>query len=366
MDARTHSDGRRRLRRSRWAAIGAAVAVTIGGGGLIAVDAASSTPSSTVTITPVRVLDTRTMGLPGPFVSAVSQKLQIIGSAVPADATGVLLNVTVVQPTAAGFVSVRPGDSSGAPSTSSLNFAAGQTVPNSVQVGLPTVRANAGQIDITYDANGVAGPTTELLIDVVGYMVPGGGGEPGPKGDTGEPGPKGDTGATGPTGDTGATGPKGDTGQAGPKGDTGEPGPKGDTGAPASANSEIFTWSFSGQFTGQSVPRSSQSVVNGSTTVPISATMSITATDPDCVRYTARIRGAGSGAGGIFWDFTFDSTGTLIASFPGEAEFNDSGLDRALSVSLSCVGGSGPQVLFDVELAGTFTFRVDRPPTPFS
>ena len=198
MDAHTRSDGRRRLWRSRWAAIGAAVAVTIGGGGLIAVDAASSTPSSTVTITPVRVLDTRTdVGLPGPFVSAVSQKLQIVGSAVPTDATGVLLNVTVVQPTAAGFVSVRPGDSSGAPSTSSLNFAAGQTVPNSVQVALPTVGANAGQIDITYDANGVAGPTTDLLIDVVGYMVPGGG-EPGPKGDTGAPGPRGDTGAPGP------------------------------------------------------------------------------------------------------------------------------------------------------------------------
>jgi len=40
-----------------------------------------------------------------------------------------------------------------------------------VQVGLPTTGANAGQIDITYDAFGVAGPTTDVLIDVVGYTI---------------------------------------------------------------------------------------------------------------------------------------------------------------------------------------------------
>ena len=78
-------------------------------------------------------------------------------------------------PTADGFLSVRPGDASGTPSTSSLNFKAGEVMPNSVQVGLPTSGAN-GQIDITYDALGATpGPTTEVLIDVVGYMVAGGG-----------------------------------------------------------------------------------------------------------------------------------------------------------------------------------------------
>ena len=171
-------DGERRgLWRSRWAAIGAAVAVTLGGGGFFAVQAASSVPSSVVTIDPVRILDTRTdVGLAGPFVSPVSQKLQVTGGAVPSGATGVLLNVTAVQPQAAGFVSIRPGDATGAPTTSSLNVDAGQTVPNSVQVGLPTSGANAGQIDITYDAYGQAGPSTEMLIDVVGYMVAGGGG----------------------------------------------------------------------------------------------------------------------------------------------------------------------------------------------
>ena len=64
------NEPRRRLWRSRWAAIGAAVAVTFGAGGLFAASAAS--PESTVvTIEPVRILDTRDptdIGLPGPFV----------------------------------------------------------------------------------------------------------------------------------------------------------------------------------------------------------------------------------------------------------------------------------------------------------
>ena len=190
--------------RSRWAAIGAAIAVTLGGGGIFVANAASSAPSSVVTIDPVRILDTRTdIGLPGPFVSAMSQKLQVTGAAVPAGATGVLLNVTVVAPSAAGFLSVRPGDASGAPSTSSLNFTAGDIVPTAVQVGLPTSGPTAGQIDITYDAFGTPGPTTEVLIDVVGYMTAGGGGG------AATPGPAGPAGPAGATGATGATGPAG-------------------------------------------------------------------------------------------------------------------------------------------------------------
>src|SRR4051812_37326416 len=124
--------------RSRWAAFGAAVAVSIGGGGVFLASAAPGPAESTiVNVTPVRVLDTRDsvdVGLPGPFVSAVSQKLQITGlvpttnssqTPVPVGATGVLLNVTAVGPTANGFISVRPGDATGAPATSSLNVTAG-------------------------------------------------------------------------------------------------------------------------------------------------------------------------------------------------------------------------------------------------
>lgn len=170
--------------RSRWAAVGAAVAVSVGGGGVFLASAAPGpTESTIVMVTPARVLDTRdpvNLGLDGPLVSAVSQKLQITGSVqtaggtatvVPAGATGVLLNVTAVSPTANGFISIRPGDASGTRSTSSLNVQTGSILPNAVQVALPTGGANAGKIDITWDAYGTGGPTTELLVDVVGYTT---------------------------------------------------------------------------------------------------------------------------------------------------------------------------------------------------
>jgi hypothetical protein len=145
--------------------------------------APSSTESTFVAVSPERILDTRDpidVGLDGPFVSGVSQKLGVVGvvatsagprEVVPAGATGVALNVTVVGPSAAGFVSIRPGDATGAPSTSSLNFEAGVVQPNAVTVELPTSGANAGAIDITFDAYGAVGPTTDLLIDVVGYTT---------------------------------------------------------------------------------------------------------------------------------------------------------------------------------------------------
>ncbi|HSP28531.1 MAG TPA: hypothetical protein VLN74_08280 [Ilumatobacteraceae bacterium] len=158
------------------------MAVSLGAGGVFFADAASP-PSSVVMVTPVRVLDTRdpvNVGLNGPFVSAIGQDLQVTGliattggpaTVVPTGATGVILNVTVVGATASGFLSVRPADAPGAPPTSNLNFLSGQLVPNAVTVQLPTSGPDAGRIEITYDAYGVSGPTTDVLVDVVGYTV---------------------------------------------------------------------------------------------------------------------------------------------------------------------------------------------------
>jgi hypothetical protein len=166
--------GGRRLTRSRWAAIGAAVAVTLGGGGTYWANAAPAPPpSAIVTINPERILDTRTgVGLIGQFASRVPRKLQVVGPHVPAGATAVLLNVTVVTPSAAGFLTVRPGNATGLPRTSSLNFPAGAVVANSVQVALPTSGPQTGTIDITFDALGRTGPVADVLADVVGYVVP--------------------------------------------------------------------------------------------------------------------------------------------------------------------------------------------------
>ena len=88
---------------------------------------------------------------------------------VPVGATGVLLNVTAVSPTGAGFISVRPGDATGAPSTSNLNVFPGDIVPNQVTVAIPTSGVNIGKIDITYGS--APGNTVDIIVDVVGYTT---------------------------------------------------------------------------------------------------------------------------------------------------------------------------------------------------
>jgi len=136
--------------------------------------------SAFVAVTPTRVLDTRSnLGLAGAFVSLVSRDLMVTGSittangvqtVVPAGATGVVLNLTSVRSNATGFVSVRPADATGTPTTSNLNIAvAGQTVANSVTVKVPTAGGDAGKIELTYNAQGVPNKTTDLIVDIVGY-----------------------------------------------------------------------------------------------------------------------------------------------------------------------------------------------------
>lgn len=176
-----------RLRSAAWFATGvvltliAALTITQAW----SVDAAPGDDESVVVPVnpPVRVLDTRDaneVGLAGPFVSPTAQKLKVTGSiptstgpkiVLPDGATGVLLNVTAVRPTSDGFISVRPGDATGTPATSNLNVKAGDNIPNAVTVALPTTGTNAGQIDITYVSGNVAGPSTEILVDVVGYLT---------------------------------------------------------------------------------------------------------------------------------------------------------------------------------------------------
>jgi hypothetical protein len=182
-DSTTNSTGRSGMWRSRWAAIGAAVAVTFGAGGLIGATAASP-ESSTVSIAPVRILDTRdpqNVGLVGPFASTVSQDLKVTGpvavagggtaTVVPAGASGVYLNVTPVNSTAGGFISVRPANATGVPSTSNVNFTVGDINPNAVLVEVPVGGTDDGKTEITYNAFEVLGPTTDILVDVVGYTT---------------------------------------------------------------------------------------------------------------------------------------------------------------------------------------------------
>ncbi len=205
--------------RSRWAAVGAAVAITLGAGGLSTARAATPSESVYVPVIETRVLDTRpaaNIGLNGPLVSETPRKLTLTGiiatgtgdqQVIPAGATAAVYNVTVVEPTAAGYVAMRSGDATGTPSTSSINFDPGVRIANGGTVTLPTTGTGAGAIDIFYHG-ATPGATTDIVIDITGYYVPGSGAA-GPKGDQGiqgETGPKGDRGIQGEQGIQGETG----------------------------------------------------------------------------------------------------------------------------------------------------------------
>ena len=160
-----------------------AVASVTSPGAVLALPGASE--STVVTVEPTRVLDTRfDVGL-DQIVAATPDKLQVAGTidtwidaskelirreVVPAGATGVLMNVTAVSPTAGGYLSVRPGDATGVPATAGLNFNPGDVVPNAITVALPTSGSNAGQIDLYY-GTGAVGATMDLVIDIVGYTT---------------------------------------------------------------------------------------------------------------------------------------------------------------------------------------------------
>ena len=158
------------LMRSRWAAIGAAVAVTLGAGGLISVNAANDT-SSLVPITPARILDTRSGDRVGSLDTAGASdpyRLKVVGTdGIPTSGvTGVSLNVTAVDTRTndyGGFVSVYPcaAVSSAKPDVSNINFGSGQTIANAV-----TVPVSADGYICLY----VYG-TAHLLVDANGYYT---------------------------------------------------------------------------------------------------------------------------------------------------------------------------------------------------
>jgi hypothetical protein len=223
-----------RLVRSRWAALGAAVAVTLGAGGILSVSASESHPAtSTVAIAPIRVVDTRSgVGVSGLLQAGQTVTLELAGTnGIPATATAAMLNVTVVGGTAPSFLVLFPSGNA-RPSSSSVNWSDSRAVANALTVGI-----GSDQKIAIYNEAG----TVQVIVDVQGYIVPadlvagakgdtGLQGATGPKGDTGLTGDPGLTGLGGTAGATGATGPKGDTGLTGATGGTGATGPAGLTG----------------------------------------------------------------------------------------------------------------------------------------
>ncbi|MEV4556723.1 hypothetical protein AB0K51_06965 [Kitasatospora sp. NPDC049285] len=117
-----------------------------------------------VPVTPARFLDTRDgTGAPKARVGGGGVvKLQVTGvKGVPATGvTAVVMNVTAVDPSEDGHVTVYP-DGRPLPNVSNLNFAAHRTVPNLVTV--PVVN---GKVDLRNNSGAV-----DLIADVTGYYT---------------------------------------------------------------------------------------------------------------------------------------------------------------------------------------------------
>src|SRR5712691_7225737 len=117
------------------------------------------TPAVYTALTPQRILDTRTnSGTLGPGGSV---NLSIGGIFVPANATSVVLNVTAVDESTAGYFTLFPTGGT-APLASNLNWVAGETVANLVSVGL----SSGGDVTI-FNSLGSA----DAVVDLEGYFA---------------------------------------------------------------------------------------------------------------------------------------------------------------------------------------------------
>ena len=160
--------------RTRWAAIGAACAVTLGGGALGIVQAPVSTGDRAVyvPISPVRVLDTRA-GVPvtnGTLKVVVEGAINLPSGStqvvVPVDASAVALNITVTEGQKNGqygFVTAFPctSDTDTPPNASSLNFESNVDIANAMNV---TTSANGSICFYVYG-------TADLIVDIAGYYT---------------------------------------------------------------------------------------------------------------------------------------------------------------------------------------------------
>lgn len=159
--------------RTRWAAIGAACAVTLGGGtlGIVRATVSSGERAIYVPISPVRVLDTRS----GSKVVNDTLRLVVEGTisaggttqqVVPTDASAVAINVTATgnqKNGDYGFVTAFPctSEDDAVPNASSLNFETGVDIANALNV---TTSSNGSICLYVYGS-------AHLIVDVAGYYT---------------------------------------------------------------------------------------------------------------------------------------------------------------------------------------------------
>ena len=159
--------------RTRWAAVGAAVAVTLGAGGIGLANAQvnSGERAILVPIEPCRLVDTRAASQVGDQVTLTEDAAVVIDAHgmqgncdLPTDATGLSMNVTAVDPSAQTNLRVYPTpDDDSVPLTASLNPYPG--LPQEFN-GVTTDLNDDGQFSV-YNRFG----TVDVVIDVVGYYA---------------------------------------------------------------------------------------------------------------------------------------------------------------------------------------------------
>lgn len=112
-------------------------------------------------LVPQRILDTVTTNKPLGASSYLN--LPVANTAqVPSDATAVVINVTVTNPTAASYLTVYPAGAS-RPLASNLNWSSDETIANLVTVGV----GSNYEISL-YNANG----KVDVIVDLQGYYAP--------------------------------------------------------------------------------------------------------------------------------------------------------------------------------------------------
>jgi len=126
---------------------------------------AGGTGSVFVPITPYRVTDTRvpTDGTPISGNTSETFNLSATGSPIPAAATAVAANFSVVSGDASGYATVYPTSDTAAPTASDLNWTANEVVPNF------TIADTNGTGNVAVYAS--AGAPVNLIIDEFGYFM---------------------------------------------------------------------------------------------------------------------------------------------------------------------------------------------------
>ena len=144
-------------------------------------DATVSGISTYKAVGPVRAMDTRdgTGVAKGQVGAKHSDVLPVGGTTInsvviPTGITAVAMNVTVTNPTNAGFITVYPNETAAGapntvPSTSNVNFGTGETIPNMVIVPV----GPDGKVDFY---NGGVSGATDVIADLGGYFTAGTGG----------------------------------------------------------------------------------------------------------------------------------------------------------------------------------------------